>query len=105
MGAPDYNQVLHRMGGRLFPFGIVRFLLGRRKIDKLRVLTMGVVAEFRHLGLEALMIEVAYHAGIRGGYHDGEISWILEENGPMNAIARRIGGAPYRTYRVYAKAL
>lgn len=105
LAVPDYNLVLHRMGGKLFPFGIVRFLLGRRKIDRMRVLTMGVLRRFRGLGLETLMIDQIVRTGLEKGYSQAEISWILEDNRPMNAIAKRLCGRPYRTYRVYQKPL
>ena len=39
---PDINQVLKKMNGRLLPFGWLRFLLGRRKIDRVRVFALGV---------------------------------------------------------------
>jgi GNAT superfamily N-acetyltransferase len=105
MALPDYNLLFRHMGGRLLPFGIFRLLLGRKGIDRLRVLTMGVTKKFRHLGLEMVMIDEIYRRGPDNGFSCGEMSWILEKNEVMNRIARRLGGDPYRTYRIYRKDL
>ena len=50
---PDINQVMAKLNGRLLPFGWLKFLLGKRKIDQLRVFALGVKHEFRHSGVAA----------------------------------------------------
>jgi GNAT superfamily N-acetyltransferase len=105
MALPDYNVLFRKMKGKLFPFGILRLLLGRRSINRLRVLTMGVAKKFRHLGIEMVMIDEIYRRGPKNGFASGELSWILEDNDVMNRIARRLCGEPYRVYRVYRKDL
>ena len=50
---PDINQVLAKLNGRLLPFGWLRFLLGKRKIDQLRVFALGVKHDYRHSGVAA----------------------------------------------------
>jgi hypothetical protein len=105
MALPDYNVLLKGMKGRLFPFGIFRLLMGRKKIKRLRVLTMGVVKKYRHLGMEMVFLDEIYRRGPENGFTSGELSWILEDNKVMNRIAHRLCGDPYRTYRVYRKKL
>ena len=39
------------------------------------------------------------------GYEWCEFSWILEDNMPMRRISEMTGGARYKTYRIYEKAL
>jgi hypothetical protein len=45
------------------------------------------------------------------GYHttrgtcSGELSWVLEDNLPMRHIIEALGAVPYKTYRIYEKAL
>jgi len=34
-----------------------------------------------------------------------ELSWILEDNMPMRRVLEGIGAKPYKTYRIYEKAL
>ena len=50
---PDINQVLAKLNGRLLPFGWLQFLLGKRKIDQLRVFALGVKHAYRHTGVAA----------------------------------------------------
>lgn len=105
MALPDYNVLFRKMNGRLLPLGIFRLLFGRRRLDRLRVLTMGVARRFRHLGVEVVMIDEIYRRGPENGFSFGELSWVLEDNEVMNRIARRLCGEPYRVYRVYGKDL
>lgn len=105
LALPDYNLIFRKLKGRLFPFGILKLLLGRKNIDRLRVLVMGVIKEYRKIGIEAPMFEEIYRVGPTNGYFKGEISWILEDNVPMNRIISRIVEKPYKIYRVYGKEL
>jgi hypothetical protein len=44
-------------------------------------------------------------SGKRIGMTGGELGWTLEDNGPVNAGIRVMGGKLYKKYRVYAKTL
>ena len=41
----------------------------------------------------------------RYGITRGEVGWVLDDNGPMNAIAAAIESKVNRVYRIYEKAL
>ncbi len=103
---PDINQVLAKMGGRLLPFGWFHFLLGKRKIDRLRVFALGVKHEYRHTGVAAGLylkhLETANKPGAIGG---GEMGWILETNEPMNRAMEGMGGRVVKRYRIFEKAI
>ena len=105
VGLPDVNQPLLHVNGRLFPFGWIKYLWYRRKIDILRGLIMGVIAEYRERGVDALMYVEAAKEAFRKGYKRCEMSWILEDNVMMNRIIQRIGGEVYKTYRIYEMGL
>ena len=49
----DYNQVLAKLNGRLLPFGWLRALRQRKKIDAIRVIILGVTPAYRHTGVAA----------------------------------------------------
>jgi GNAT superfamily N-acetyltransferase len=102
---PDINIPVQAANGSLFPFGWVRFLLARRKIDWIRVFAMGVVAEYRNKGVDALMYYETALAAKRQGYKHAESSWILANNTMMNNTLANIGFHVYKTYRVYEKPL
>lgn len=103
---PDINQVLAKMGGRLLPFGWLHFLLGKRKIDRLRVLALGVKSDYRHTGVAAgLYLKHLETAAQPGAIKGGEMGWILETNGPMNRAMEGMGGKVVKRYRLYERAL
>lgn len=102
---PDLNQVLIKMNGRLFPFGLLKYLTGRRKITGVRAMVFGVVPEFMHTGLAYLLYDEFEKAIIAKGYHWCELSWQLEDNQAINSFAASIGASQYRKYRIYEKSI
>jgi GNAT superfamily N-acetyltransferase len=103
---PDINQVLAKMGGRLLPFGWLHFLLGKRKIDRLRVFALGVKHEYHHTGVAAgLYLKHLETAGRPGTIEGGEMGWILETNEPMNRAMEGMGGKVVKKYRIFEKRL
>jgi len=103
---PDINQVLAGMNGRLLPFGWVRFLFGRRRIDRLRVFALGVKSDYRHTGVAAgLYLEHIKMAALPDKIHWGEMGWILETNKPMNRAMEGMGGKVVKKYRLYERSL
>ncbi len=46
----DYNQIIKKIGGRLFPFGWYKFLTGKREIDRVRVISTNVLAGVPEMG-------------------------------------------------------
>ena len=105
LSLPNYNVLFKRMKGRLFPFGLFIFLLGRRRLTHLRTLTMGVVPEHRKRGIEMLLIYHTFKNGLPKGYRRAELSWVLEDNVLFRRTAERMGAVPYKTYRIYEKNL
>jgi len=106
LAVPDVNQIQRKIKkGRLFPTGIFKLLLGLKKVDYVRVITLGVIEEYRKMGIEACfyaqIIKKAGEKKIKGG----EGSWILETNEMMNKALQNINGKVYKTYRIYEKSL
>ncbi|NUM71937.1 MAG: hypothetical protein HUU43_13895 [Ignavibacteriaceae bacterium] len=102
---PDYNQIFRKMNGRLFPFGIFKLLLGRKKINRCRVIMLGVLPEYQKKGIDAVLYKEITERGGRIGFRIGEASWILEDNEMMVKSAQMMQGERYKTYRVYDYAL
>jgi len=102
LALPDINQALiHNRSGRLLPLGIFRILYYSRKIDRLRVITMGVVEGYRNRGIDIAFYYHTYKEGLSKGYKSAECSWILEDNVLMNRVLEDIGAKIYKTYRIY----
>jgi hypothetical protein len=103
---PDINRVMMNLNGRLLPFGWARFLLGKRKIDRLRVFALGVKHDYRHTGVAAgLYLEHIKMAAKPDKIHWGEMGWILETNKPMNRAMEGMGGKIVKKYRLYERPL
>jgi len=102
---PDVNQVLARMNGRRLPFGWLRFLLGRRRIDRIRVLALGVKHAYQHTGVAAGLYLKHLEAASPEGVPAGEMGWILETNEAMNRAMEGMGGKVVKRYRIYEGAL
>ncbi len=101
---PDLNQALrHLPDGRLFPFGLLKFLWHKRKIHGLRIITLGIKPGFRSLGLDAAFYLRTWQVGRQKGYDRGEASWILEDNLDMVRPLEKMGGQIYKTYRLFER--
>jgi GNAT superfamily N-acetyltransferase len=112
LSLPDLNQVLKDIpNGKLLPIGIFKLLSGLRpkakKIDRVRVITLGVIPEFRSSGLASVFYYEAYKAAKDMNLHGpSEMSWILEDNRDMISAIESFAGRPaYKTFRLYDKAL
>jgi GNAT superfamily N-acetyltransferase len=105
LSVPDFNQALQPIRGKLLPFGWLKFLLGKRKIDAARTLLMGVLPEYRKMGLDMAMVYRTMTAAFKDGITKGECSWVLADNEPMNRIMEGYGADCYKTYRVFEKKL
>ncbi len=105
LALPDHNVGFRAAHGRLFPFGMFKMMLARRSIHLIRVLSMGVLKEYRNRGIDLAFYYYSYKYGVPKGYHGAEKSWVEEENVAMMNTAVKLGGKPYRTYRIYEQAL
>lgn len=103
MVVPDYNQVIHKLNGKLLPFGIFKFFWYARKITDIRCITLGVKEEYRKKGIEGLLYLEAFRAATRKGYQHAEMSWILEDNTLMQKGCELMGGKLYKKYRIFEK--
>jgi hypothetical protein len=102
---PNLNEVLVRMNGRLFPFGLFKYLAGRRSIRGVRAVVFGVLPEHMHTGLAYLLYDRFARAIVSKGYAWCELSWQLEDNEAINRFAASLGAVRYKTYRIYERPI
>ncbi len=76
-----------------------------KKIDRVRVLALGVNQEYRKLGIEACFYAAIINRVGERKMKGAEASWILEHNEMMNKGLERINGKVYKRYRIYEKPL
>lgn len=108
---PNLNEAIADLGGSLLPFGWAK-LLWRLKVGGVRscrVPLFGVRKRHHRTPLGAalvlLMLEALRNSAAKAGFRHAELSWILEDNRAIRQVIEGIGARPYKTYRIYEKAL
>jgi GNAT superfamily N-acetyltransferase len=102
---PDFNFVLRKMHGNLNPMTIAKALYYSRKIPDLRLLLLGIKAEYRNRGVDGILFREAFKGVRSGKYQRVEFSWILEDNIPIIRLVEMTGGKLYKRYRIYEKEI
>jgi GNAT superfamily N-acetyltransferase len=91
--------------GRLWPFGLLKLLLGWRSIRGSRIVMYGVDPDHRGKGL-AIWLYVTIIRKLRSrGFTSAEASYVLAENKPVNELSARLGGVCRKKYAIYEKRL
>ena len=109
LGAPDVNVVLNqiRPGASTIGayIGAARMLRRKKQTHRFRAIALGVLEEYRALGVGAMMYYELIRRGLASGYTHVEGSWVLETNDAMNQAVQLLGGQLYKRYRIYEKEL
>jgi hypothetical protein len=111
LALPNLNELIKDLGGKLGPLGLPK-LIWRLKVvgpHTARLVILGIRKKFRtqrkYAALSAYLYSKMNAVGKRLGLEGGELSWTLEDNGPVNTGIKLMGGKVYKTYRLYEKAL
>lgn len=109
---PNVQEALKGLNGAGSPIALMKFLwhLIVVKPKTARVVLMGVVKDIQADMAYGPVVSMALvnalaESHTAKNYTAMELSWILEDNMPMRRIAEGGGAEPYKTYRVYQKAL
>lgn len=108
LAVPDANEIIQPLRGRLVSPGLLKalpYLVGWRETRLFRVIALGTRREFRRRGLEAMMFAETLRKAGQLGFVGCEGSWILEDNVPVRRLLAAFSAVPYKTYRVYARAV
>jgi GNAT superfamily N-acetyltransferase len=105
LALPDVNVAAKACNGRLLPFGWWKFLRALRSTKVIRVLTLGVLPDYRSKGIDMLLMHRVTTQGEDAGFRACEASWILEDNRDMIGPLETMGFRTYRRYRIYEKSL
>lgn len=102
---PDFNCVLIRLNGHLFPFNWLKIKRFIREIDIVSFKLMGILEEYRHRGIDAMLYLEALRNASRKGYQWLDGSLTSELNPMINLIAQHLGAEIYKHYRLYRMKL
>ncbi|MBL1160141.1 MAG: GNAT family N-acetyltransferase [Chlorobi bacterium] len=106
LALPDVNQALiYNRGGSLLGAGF-HLLTKKTKINRLRIIVLGVLPEHQRSGADAALYYEVGERAKRKGMVGAEASWILEDNTMMvRGLTQTMNAELYRTYRLYQKSL
>lgn len=111
LAIPNLNEAISDFEGTISATKIAK-LLWRLKVEhprSARVAMLGIREHIRKqkqwMPLALALIAELNRRGYQRGYEWGELSWTLEDNGPVNAMIRAAGGKIYKRYRVYETPL
>ena len=106
LSIPNINQILIKIKrGRLFPFGLLKLLLLKRRIKGVRLMALGVIDGYRKMGIEACLYGLTTKAFQDKKMEYAEVSWTLEHNDLINKPIEQMNGIAYRKYRILEKAI
>ena len=110
LAVPNINQALKNgkpipPGAKNLPTAIMNLMTNRKKIDAMRIITLGVLPKYQGKGVDALLYRELMEQGVAKGMERGEASWVLEDNTMMNRAAEMMNAEAYKVYGVYEKAL
>ena len=100
-GLLDYNPIIKKIDGRLFPFGFLKILFGRKKIKKIRLISTNVIPEYQRWGLGLVLMNRLVPDVLKWGIQEAEFSWVLESNKLSRGTLERGGVKRDKTYRIY----
>jgi GNAT superfamily N-acetyltransferase len=104
-GLLDYNPLVKKIDGRLFPFGFLRLLLGRKKLQRVRLVSTNVIPEYQRWGIGLVLLQRLIGDVLKWGITEGEFSWVLESNHLSRRSLENGGALRTHTFRIYDKPL
>ncbi len=111
VAVPNVNEMIKDLDGKLLPLGLAK-VLWRLKVvgaSTARLGVLGIRKQYRHVrkyaGLSTYLYTKLNRTGRDLGIQWGELSWTLEDNGPVNLGIKFMGGKVYKTYRLYEREL
>ena len=92
---------IKKINGRLFPFGFMRLLRGRKKIRRIRC----SVPMFCRNSTDGAWVWWSWRGlvpdALKWGIQEAEFSWVLESNNLSYKSLKRGGAKLTKTYRIY----
>ena len=106
LAVPDYNEALRfNRSGRLFPLGLARMLLFKRRMKTARIFALGTRTAFRARSILPLFTFEIMRRGQAIGGEGAEASWMLEDNHLIMKPMYAMGATDRMRWRIYERKL
>lgn len=100
-GLLDYNPLVKKIDGKLYPFGWLHLLFGRKSLKRVRMMSTNVLPEYQRFGLGIVLMARMVPEVLKWGIDEGEFSWVLESNKLSRGTLERSGLTSNKTFRLY----
>lgn len=102
---PNFNHMIKSARGKITPELIYRYFRRfKEHKNEIRGYALGVKKEAHGQGIGSLLVDEGWmDMYLNQGYMDGEISWVLSNNGPMNELSKAMNGKHNKIYRIYER--
>ncbi len=100
---PDFNPIIKKIDGRLYPTGFLRLIRAKRRIKRVRVLSINVVPEYQRWGLGLSLMNALVPKSLENGLEEAEFSWVAESNTMARQGLKKGGATLEKTYRMFDK--
>lgn len=100
-GMLDFNPIIKKIDGRLFPFGFLQILWGRKSLKAVRVISSNVLPEYQMWGIGLVVVAHLLPSILTWGVQEAEFSWVLESNRLSFGSLKRGGAKITKKYRMY----
>ncbi len=104
-GMLDYNPIIKKINGRLFPFGVFHLMFGRRRLKKVRLIGTYVAPEYQRWGLGIVLLSRMLPDILAWGIKEAEFSYVVESNQLSRGTLERGGAILEKVYRMYDRSL
>ncbi|MBI3819614.1 MAG: N-acetyltransferase [Planctomycetes bacterium] len=105
LSIPDAAVAVREIRGRLLPFGWYKLLKRIKTIDRVRMILLGILPEFRRHGIDALLYFETFRRAYEKGMTTAEFGWILEDNELIIKGCEACGAKITKRYRIYKKSI
>lgn len=99
----DINPALKTMKGKVGPIKYLRFLLERRKTQKIIIFSVGIKKDYQHSRVYKLLLDAFCQICLN--YKIVETTWMSEENTPAVKASEHLGLKPDKEFVIYEKRL
>ena len=102
----ELNHLFKDFGGKLNLWNKIRFLLGRGRITKAKVIIFGIVPDFQKMAIDTGLIMKGYEGMRKYKNIDSlELAWIGDFNPKMLSMLKSMGARHTKTHHTYFKNL
>jgi len=106
IAVPNLNQAFKFVkNGKLFPFGLLRFLLKRHTIDSARIMILGILDKYRGMGIDFVLYQRIQEAFNKRKIFKAEACYVLESNKRMNGVLNKLSEGIVKSYRIFEKQI